>query len=83
MTKERRMKVTKSIKIIVERIVICEDVKRAFSDDSDKKMYHRYEGKVDAFKETLHYLGMNSPQANYLVEIERERRKNGGEISEC
>ena len=77
------MKVTKPIKIIVERVVICEDVKRAFSNDSDKMMYHRYEGKVDAFKEALHYLGLDSLQANHLVEIERKRRKNGGAISEC
>ena len=77
------MIVLKPIKIIIERIVICEDVQRAFENDDIKMMYHLYKGKMEGLREALKYLGLESPQIKYLVEIERERRRNGGAISEC
>ena len=62
--------------------MICEDVKRAFENDDIKMMYHLYKGKIEGFEEALRAFGLESPQVKYLLEIERERRKKGGAISE-
>ena len=76
------MRITKSIKIIIERIVVCEDVRNAFSADKDKTMYNLYMGKVDGLLEALRILKLTKKQIEKLVDDERKRRRNGGEISD-
>ena len=68
---------SRPIKIIVERIVVCEDVRNSFSKDGNKKMETLYRGKIAGFKESLEYLGLDYDQIDYLAEIEREKIERG------
>ena len=76
------MIISRPIKIIVERIVVCEDVQDSFSH-TNEVMADYYRGKIDGFESSLNFLGLDDEQIHYLVKIERQRREDGGEVSEC